>query len=241
MFDSKLFEKKWNDRLNSNKTKISALYAPTDQTINLSFYKNPYFSGVLKPISGDSNMSFIFDYSVSKRSIKRFDNILSDLNKKGIIIVHFTESGDTNLDTIVLQDHIKNVDYISEETEFKIHNNDYIKRKVRFETSLVNIIGAVTIIENAVDIISKYYEYDSEGNEVCNLPYLVGDIVSLNSDRDSDYLVNSVRFNFDELEFSLSKLISPIESEVILFGDEVLVKESEIIQNRDFRINQILK
>jgi hypothetical protein len=96
------------------------------------------------------------------------------------------------------------------------------------------------MIENAVGIISKYYEYDSDGNEICNLPYSIGDIVSLKNNRDSDYIVKNVYFD-DELMFFVSKLISPIESEVILFDEEVLVKESEIISNRDFRIDQILK
>lgn len=239
-FDNKSFEKKWNDRLASSKIKVSALYSHLDRTLNIRFYKNPYLSCIGTTINGDSQMNFIFDYSVSKRSLKRFDNILSDLNKRGILILHSTESSD-NLDTIVIQDHIKNVDFIVEESEFKIHNNEYIKRKVIFNSSLVKIIGSVTIIENVVDIISKYYEYDSDGNEICNLPYLVGDIVSLDRDRESDYLVNSIRFDTDDLEFSVSKLSSSIESEVILFGEEILVKESEIIQNRDFRINQILK
>ena len=250
MFDSKSFEERWNKRLRDIRLKVSAFerISPTqEKLLKLRFCDYYGFDDpneINTPSTTDiPKISFIFDYSVSKRSLKRFDNILFELNKRGLTISHFKDvlHTDRPLESIVHEDFVNYVKYEVEESVFKIMNNEYVNRKIKFiSTDLIEIIGAVTMIENAVGIISKYYEYDSDGNEICNLTYSIGDIVSLKNNRDSDYIVKNVYFD-DELMFFVSKLISPIESEVILFDEEVLVKESEIISNRDFRIDQILK
>lgn len=240
MFDGKSFEERWNKRLRDIRLKVSAferISPKQEKLLKLRFSDRSF-----DPSTTDiPKISFIFDYSVSKRSLKRFDNILFELNKRGLAISYFKDVLHRPLESIVYEDCVNYVKYEVEESYFKIMNNEYVNRKIKFiSTDLIKIIGAVTMIENAVGIISKYYEYDSDGNEICNLPYSIGDIVSLKNNRDSDYIVKNVYFD-DELMFFVSKLISPIESEVILFDEEVLVKESEIISNRDFRIDQILK
>lgn len=231
---------KWNRRLEKSNLLLylesftNSLYIKYkndfDRNIG-SGYERKFNSGV----SLDTEIKFEFSYAVSKNCLNRFDLLLSDFLKSGIMI----SLGRDPLKYSLLECNSK-----FQEKEIKVLNTEYIQRKAVFKEKLVNIIFLVTCIEDTIKTISEYFEYTEDGTEILKTKFKESEIVSLDTDKTGDYFVVSVNFrNLDnrlEIFYEISKIETNTKSEVLVFGPSFTCKESSLIPNRDFRIDTLL-
>lgn len=182
----------------------------------------------------DLKVPYTFSYSVAEKTLNRFDNILKTLMDRG---VSFT----SRIDGFAKDEIIKSIRFEpSNEFKHSVHNTEFLQRVYNFNgINIFHLLYFGTCVQDTVDIIQKYYNYDENGNEICNIKYKIGSIVSLIDDLSSDYFVQSIIYNLDELQYALSKIESN-NTNTILFGETKTYNERSICNNRDDRINTIL-
>ena len=141
--------------------------------------------------------------------------------------------------------------------EHTINQIDYINFSFNFQNieSLKCVIFIQTI-KDVIEILENYYGFDEDRNEICNVLYPVGSVVSLKSDTRSEYLVDSIEFlrenttYFSNLKkiydvqdelilYRLSK-IEKISEQSIIFGQQEIASSSQIINTFDRRLGDIL-
>lgn len=190
----------------------------------------------IKSIFGNPTFTFSFNYSVAKRSLIRFENICENIIEEPLSII---------VDNQKIEYKFKKEDlrfYLYDENEIKIYNNDYITREFIFKNiPIYKIILLITVFDEAIEIISKYFSYDENGNEICSVEYPIGSIVSTKIDKSGDYIVQKIKFTSEGPLYGISKMnIINQNSEAFTMSDIEFTSVNEIIPNREFRINQIL-
>jgi hypothetical protein len=207
---------------------LSSVYRDINGTI---------IAGTNRPVPLDQKIKFEFSYAVSKNCLNRFDLLLNDLLQSGLEIRSLVNA-------VELKSSVNECNSKFIQTKIRILNTDYIQRKASFTEKIIDIFFYITCIEDAVNIISEYFEYTEDGEEIVKTKFKENEIVSLKSDKSGDYFVLSSKFKkvSDELEtfYDLCKIETNTPSEVLIFGTTLTINESEIIPNRDFRIDSLL-
>ena len=186
--------------------------------------------------------NYRFSFSVSENILKRFDSILDKFLEEGM---EFTFLSDKQYygDKRSIRFARSEFDKILSINNHKIHNVNYQQRIYNFyEVNILKAIYFITCIDDAVNIIQEYFEYEEDGTEICKIKFPVGSIVSTNSDRGGDYMVQNVIFTRDKMGFlyEIAKMNIKANSEIIMFSNTYRIPESELYPNRDDRINSLL-
>jgi hypothetical protein len=231
---------KWNSRLSKINLELSL------SVKGLSLFK-PYESHGFPTGYGKFLLELIpsvhyqFSFSVSEKTLSRFNNILDNFLEQTM-----------QVDLLDKHNYITTFQIKSKRTDFdkflttnthKIQNVTYQQRVYNFfDLDLLKLINFVSCIEDAVNVIQEYYEYEEDGTEICNIKFPVGSIVSLKSDKSADYLIQNVIFsrNIKEITYDIAKMETKANSEIIIFSETQRFLESEIIPNRDNRLNILL-
>lgn len=249
MFSILEIENRWNDRLKNiglsvsikeqfpinyysvNFYKISEIDWYRKASLNLSL--NLYDEERYLNINDNFIISFTYSYSLSKRCLNRFNKILNQIIENEFCFNNGVEfKYKLKKEDILLP--------ICEEKDLKISNIDYINRKMVFKQKpIFEIMSIIIAIERTLGIINNYFSYDEDGNEISNIKYSVGSIVSLNKDTENDYIIQE--YDFTSETYKLSKITFPEKNkEVFLLEDAGNFSEKEIRMNRNFRIDEIL-
>ena len=196
------------------------------------------------PIYKIPEISYIFNFSVSKKCAKRFYDLLQTILKSGSVF-HYTVNGSTygkGQTEIKSDTYRKNIsDFTIEKSDIKIHNVEYIQNTCKLSCDLFEVIHFVNSVESAVEIISKYFEYEEDGTEICKTKFQVNEIVSTKEDRSGNYMILDFAIQPNNtISYKLSKIQNSITSEVILFDGISILNEDDIIPNREDRLNILL-
>lgn len=187
-------------------------------------------------------IDYKFSFSISKSNITRFNNLLDFFKKEGFLYLYnqYYET-DLNFSTC------KKVEHITGGVEF-------IKFTCIFnKTPLVNCIGLVQLMKDAIDIIGNFYQFDKNGNEICLIQFPVGSIVST-KDSNSDFFVESVEFirkntnlynaykfqDSDQLLIYHLLKIEKTNTQAIIFSDISICPSYSIKPNRGVQIDSLL-
>jgi hypothetical protein len=252
-FDKSYLDK-WNERLKKLNLSLSLNDIQYTQVITICGIDNSY-SGYLgvqgyrptpEPIYKVPEISYIFNFSVSKKCSKRFYELLQTLLKSGTTFYYTTKDysssyskGQTDTKSIICQKNLS--EFTIEKTDIKIHQVDYIQNTCKLSTNLFDIIHFVNSVESAVEIISNYFEYDEDGKEICKTKFQVNEIVSTKEDRSGNYMILDFSIQQDNtISYKVSKILNNITSEVILFDGISILKEDDILPNREDRLNILL-
>lgn len=196
-------------------------------------------------------------FSISKNNIQRFENLLDRFLKDGFKVQ--ISEGLRQYYEILDDKILSELNKIQNREEHRYYNTDFVRFTYEFKNiSVLPLVCYCQIIFDIINIIGKYWEFDSNGKEICNIKYQLGSIVSLKNDK-SDFLIESIEFlrknseRYDSLvhnknikfddELILYKLlkIENSNSQVLKFVDgEYIVTSSDIIPNRNSRIDEIL-
>ena len=197
-------------------------------------------------------------FSISKNNIQRFENLLDRFLKDGFKVQ--ISEGLRQYYEILDDKTLSDLNKIQNREEHRYYNTDFVRFTYEFKNiSVLPLVCYCQIIFDIINIIGKYWEFDSNGKEICNIKYQLGSIVSLKNDK-SDFLIESIEFlrknserydslvrnkniKFDDDEFILYKLlkIENSNSQVLKFVDrEYIVTSSDIVPNRNSRIDEIL-
>lgn len=245
---------KWNERLRKLNLSLSlnGTQHYTD-VITIWGVDNSYsgyqgfqgFRPTPEPIYKVPEISYLFNFSVSKKCSKRFYELLQTLLKSGSIFYYTTKDtdsyskGQTGTKSIICQKNLS--EFTIEKTDIKIHQVDYIQNNCKLIHNLFDIIHFVNSVESAVEIISKYFEYEQDGTEICKTKYSVNEIVSTKEDKSGNYMILDFVIQSDNtICYKLSKIQNSLTSEVILFDGISIFKEEDIIPNREDRLNTLL-
>jgi len=245
---------KWNERLRKINLSLSLESSQHyNNVIKIWEVNNSYsgyqgFQGFRQtpvPIYKVPEISYLFNFSVSKKCSNRFYDLLQSLLKSGTTFYYTTNDagsytkGQTETKSFFCKRNIS--DFTIEKKDIKIHQVDYIQNTCKLSTNLFDIIHFVNSVESAVEIISNYFEYDEDGKEICKTKFQVNEIVSTKEDRSGNYMVLDFSIQQDNtISYKVSKIENSITSEVILFDEISVLKEEDIIPNREDRLNILL-
>ena len=242
---------KWNERLKKLNLSLSlnGTQHYTD-VITIWGVDNSYsgyqgYRSTPEPIYKVPEISYIFNFSVSKKCSKRFYELLQTLLKSGTTFYYTTKDtgsyskGQTETKNYVCRKNLS--EFTIEKTDIKIHQVDYIQNTCKLSTNLFDIIHFVNSVESAVDIISKYFEYEEDGTEICKTKYRINEIVSTKEDKSGNYMILDFVIQSDNtISYKLSKIQNSLTSEVIIFDGISILKEEDILPNREDRLNILL-
>lgn len=235
---------KWNARLKNINLALSIKSLQQKNCIFLNTIPQTMWEES-KSIRCSTGVSFNFSFSVSEKTLKRFDNILDSLLSDGMLFNFFQEES-YSINTQKTKSPISDFEKYLTENTHTLYKVKYQQRRYDFKDfNLLYLIYFVSCVEDTVKIIQKYFEYDVDGNEICNITYPIGTIISLVKDKSSDYIVQNTLFKRDDINnpliiYNISKIESDLKSEVLIFSDTFNVNEEDICPNRDDRINTIL-
>ena len=266
-FDKSYFDK-WNDRLKKINLFLSleGIIGYTNSYINVitiwRFDNNHYqnFQGFNQKTPTDSihwkngssgnpiykvpEITYFFNFSVSKKCSKRFYDLLQTILESGSVFCYTTTDkiDKPNMSNKEIKTYRKNLsDFTIEKSDIKIHNVEYIQNTCKLTCDLFEVIHFVNSVESAVEIISKYFEYEQDGKEICKTKFQVNEIVSTKNDKSGNYMILDFFIQQDNtISYKVSKIQNCITSEVILFEGISILKEEDILPNREDRLNIIL-
>ena len=188
------------------------------------------------------SIHYQFSFSVSEKTLVRFNNILDTFLEDGMYIRLLPKNLPIS-NNFTITSKRSDFDKFVTTITHKIHNVSYQQRIYNFyNIDLLKVIYFVTCIEDAVNIIQEYFEYEEDGTEICKIKFPGGSIVSTHSDKSGDYMVQNVIFgrNTNDIRYDISKMETKANSEIIIFSDTYQVPESELLPNRDNRLNILL-
>lgn len=237
---------KWNKRLEKYNLSLSLSSSQNNNNLigiwrlvnnsNSSYSQYQRLSG-LEPIHNIPQIDYIFNFSVSKKCSKRFYDLLQTILKSGVMFSYYKDSKETNSKI-----YRKNIsEFTIEKSDIKIHEVEYIQNTCKLSCDLFEIIYFVSSVESAVEIISKYFEYEVDGNEICKTKFKVNDIVSIKEDKSGNYMILDFAIQPDNtISYILSKIQNNLTSEVIIFDGVSILREEDILPNREDRLNILL-
>jgi hypothetical protein len=234
---------KWNPRLKSINLGIIIDNYGTLQFFSQSQYSG--WQGVSEKTIVDTipKIKYHFTFSVSKKSVKRFDKILSLLLENGLSF-SFSKKNSMLRENDIISKKITDFSHFLEESEVKIHNVTFCQRHYKLNLPISEVILFVNSVEESVKIISEFYEYEEDGTEICKLKYPVTSIVSIQDDKSGNYIILSHSFQLNDEKinpiYNIAKIETEINSEVLIFGQTFSVFESQITPNREDRLNILL-
>jgi hypothetical protein len=245
-FDKKYLDK-WNERLKKFNLSLSLSNDTWSTTDVITFWKseNSYsgYQGFPRtaptPIYNVPQIDYLFNFSVSKKCAKRFYDLLQTILKSGTIFNYKTKSTYPLTESLICKKNLS--DFTIEKSDIKIHNVDYIQNNCKLSCNLFDIIHFVNSVESAVEIISNYFDYDEDGKEICKTKFQVNEIVSTKEDRSGNYMILDFSIQQDNtISYKVSKIENSITSEVIIFDGISILKEEDILPNREDRLNILL-
>jgi len=216
--------------------------------------KSSYSNSLLKTseiLDDNLKINYRFSFSIAKNHHEKFISLFYRFLDDGFTID--SSSGITSTKLEKIKSFLK----IATTKEHTINQIDYINFSFNFQNveSLKCVIFIQTI-KDVIEILENYYGFDEDRNEICNVLYPVGSVVSLKSDTRSEYLVDSIEFlrenttYFSNLKkiydvqdelilYRLSK-IEKISEQSIIFGQQEIASSSQIINTFDRRLGDIL-
>jgi hypothetical protein len=245
-FDKKYLDK-WNERLKKFNLSLSLSNDTWSTTDVITFWKseNSYsgYQGFPRtaptPIYNVPEIGYLFNFSVSKKCAKRFYDLFQTILKSGTIFNYKTKSTYALTESLICKKNLS--DFTIEKSDIKIHNVDYIQNNCKLSCNLFDIIHFVNSVESAVEIISNYFDYDEDGKEICKTKFQVNEIVSTKEDRSGNYMILDFSIQQDNtISYKVSKIENSITSEVIIFDGISILKEEDILPNREDRLNILL-
>jgi hypothetical protein len=228
-----------------------------EEKIKDSSYSNSSVSGQLYNIDNPSSLkiNYRFSFSIARNHESRFEILLNNFLEEGFT-VKYSNQNCSKRSEMNLRKEISTLKQLQEKYTHQIKKVDYINYKYNFNyVPVLPCIYFVQTIKDIIEIISNYWAFDEEGNEICNMQYSTGQIVSLDWDK-SDYMIDSIlylRKNTDQFEslekrykiedelllYRLSKIIS-FNQQVIEFGNQELASSSQITPSRGERLDELL-
>jgi len=230
---------KWNLRLKSINLRLSYLNGTIDiiRIDDLGYCGGRYYTP--SPLSEMPTVKYNLNYLISKKSMKRFDDLLKDILYTESEYYFFSN------DPTKVKSNCRSLNILPIEESVKIQGIEYIKRSLLLNLPIVDIITYSEAIETCIEIISNYFEYDSDGNEISKTKFKVNEIVSTKEDRSSDWMVSYIGFSIDGKNpvpyYRICQIHSNIGSEVVLLGQNITVYEDFLLPNRNSRIDDILR
>jgi hypothetical protein len=216
--------------------------------------KSSYSNSLLKTseiLDDNLKINYRFSFSIAKNHHEKFISLFYRFLDDG-----FTIDSSSGI-TYTKLEKIKSFLKIATTKEHTINQIDYINFNFIFQNveSLKCVIFIQTI-KDVIEILENYYGFDEDRNEICNILYTLGSVVSLKSDPRSEYLVDSIEFlrenttYFSNLKklydvqdelilYRLSK-IEKISEQSIIFGQQEIASSSQIINTFDRRLGDIL-
>jgi hypothetical protein len=216
--------------------------------------KSSYSNSLLKTseiLDDNLKINYRFSFSIAKNHHEKFISLFYRFLDDG-----FTIDSSSGI-TYTKLEKIKSFLKIATTKEHTINQIDYINFNFNFQNveSLKCVIFIQTI-KDVIEILENYYGFDEDRNEICNILYTLGSVVSLKSDPRSEYLVDSIEFlrenttYFSNLKklydvqdelilYRLSK-IEKISEQSIIFGQQEIASSSQIINTFDRRLGDIL-
>jgi hypothetical protein len=243
-FDKKYLDK-WNERLKKFNLSLSLHYDPYFATTDvITFWKseNSYsgYQGLSRagtPIYNVPVIDYTFNFSVSKKCSKRFYDLLQTILKSGTIFTYKTTTFENK--SFICNKNLS--EFTIEKKDIKIHEVVYIQNTCKLSCNLFEIIHFVNSVESAVEIISNYFGYEEDGTEICKTKFKVNDIVSTKEDKSGNYMILDFSIQVDNtISYEISKIQNNLTSEVIIFDGISIIKEDDILPNREDRLNILL-
>jgi hypothetical protein len=216
--------------------------------------KSSYSNSLLKTseiLDDNLKINYRFSFSIAKNHHEKFISLFYRFLDDG-----FTIDSPSGI-TYTKLEKIKSFLKIATTKEHTINQIDYINFSFNFQNveSLKCVIFIQTI-KDVIEILENYYGFDEDRNEICNILYTLGSVVSLKSDPRSEYLVDSIEFlrenttYFSNLKklydvqdelilYRLSK-IEKISEQSIIFGQQEIASSTQIINTFDRRLGDIL-
>jgi hypothetical protein len=216
--------------------------------------KSSYSNSLLKTseiLDDNLKINYRFSFSIAKNHHEKFISLFYRFLDDG-----FTIDSSSGI-TYTKLEKIKSFLKIATTKEHTINQIDYINFNFNFQNveSLKCVIFIQTI-KDVIEILENYYGFDEDRNEICNILYTLGSVVSLKSDPRSEYLVDSIEFlrenttYFSNLKklydvqdelilYRLSK-IEKISEQSIIFGQQEIASSTQIINTFDRRLGDIL-
>jgi hypothetical protein len=201
------------------------------------------------------NIDYRFNFSISKNNIDRFENLIEQFLRQGWKQPIY-EGSKYYFQNLEYNDLI-NFRKIEYKETHKTYGIDFIKFTYNFaKAPLLATICFIQTVKDVIKIISEFWGFDEEGNEVCTIKYPVGSIVST-KDNKSDFLVESItfvrenterfqnlkdRYIFSEelLLYNLLEIVSNSNSQVLEYSDTYTTSSDFIIPNRGQRLDELL-
>jgi hypothetical protein len=238
---------RWNGVLSNRNIAISVKNNGDSKPIEIisitptDFNRNPYTS--VNYISSNE-MEYKIVFSIFNKKIDYFFELL---NK-------FISIGFYGVKKEILNDILKS----PEKKEHKIGKTEFTRYSYYFSGNILEVIAAVTIIEDAIYFLQEMYGVDEENNEVDIIPYQVGVIVSTVENKGIDYMVNDLFFTrplgsksvfgIDDRHFTKRGIsyelvcidLNQLKSSVVMYGESIVVTKDQIIPSRANNLNALL-
>lgn len=203
-----------------------------------------------------NRINYRFSFSISYNNLERFKNLLNKFLSEGFEFYNGMNNK-IHIERISKED-FQMLESFKEISEHNTYGVDFTKFTYNFyKVPTLPCVMYIQSILDVIEIIGNFWSFDENGNEICNMHYPVGSIVSLKNDR-SDFFVESVdfirentkeflkqksKYSFqDELIlYKLLKIVSNTNSQVIQFSEnEYICTSADIIPNRGQRLDELL-
>jgi hypothetical protein len=216
---------------------------------------NPNLYKISTTFDDYTKIDYKFTFSISKNNVERFNNLISQFLNEGFEISNLDNKFHIERLTV---DDVNNLNSFRTITEHKTYGVDFIRYTYDFNKVMVlPLMMFVQTIQDAIEIIGNFWSFNQQGEEICQIKYPPGSIVSLKNDR-GDFIIESVQYlrkntkSFEKLKlkfnikdeliiYNLIKIISNHNSQVLEY-DSAQYKASAdgIIPNRGQRLDELL-
>lgn len=232
----------WNLRLKKSNLKLNLsnkLSYGDENPLSIASGMDSFGYKILDSIP---NVDFYFSYSISESAIVRFDSILLEKLTNGIKfnlrINKESNSGFYRDKDILLKMKENHFDIVLSNNEHMRMDRKYIQRIFNFKSvNLLELIFYITSVEDTIKVLDKYFDYGS-GSEIIKSKYKPGEIVSHKSSVSDEFFVHSLVFE-KEVGYYLMKVEENF-NDAMIFSDPFISSESEILPNRNSRIDILL-
>ena len=222
------------------------------------------FKNIISPVSAINyqfnqellkrSIDYKLVFSISQNNITRFKNIFYNFLDDGCQ-QQIWEGSKYYLQNLEKKD-FEFLQELCKTENHQVQGVEFVKFTYNFvKTPLLPTIFFMQTIKDVVEIIGNFWGFDESGQEVCNIKYPVGSIVSI-TNRSGDYFVESVEFvrkntkkfmtikpayvfSQEMIVYHLLKMESS-NSQVLEFSDSLITSSDFIKPNRTYRLDQLL-
>lgn len=180
-----------------------------------------------------------FNFSVSSRLKDAFISLIpNEVNQFLILIDDYSRI----LFSMREAENLTKSIWEAEKLRFIVDKVQFEKISLNLEVSnLSSCIFSICVVSNCINILNKYYGFDEYGNMVIDLPFKRGDIVRLKNES-SKFFISDVTIMNMSPQYTLIKMEHKEGEESFIFdSDQIISNGSDMIHDREIRINDILR